>query len=192
MTGRPRSQQANDAILDAALDALVEDGYAGMTIEDVATRAGVGKATIYRRWTSKAEIVVEALRCHAASDVPLVDTGDVRADVLAFLRGLYEAFRGIEGPLMATVLAERLRHPELRVEFERSFVEERRAHVRAIIDAAITRGDLPADTDAQLLGDLGPALLWHYATMRPELMTDDLPTQIVDQFFPRILVPVRT
>jgi AcrR family transcriptional regulator len=162
-----------------------------MTIEGVATRAGVGKATIYRRWASKAEIVVEAMRCHAASDVALVDTGDVRADVLAFLRGIYDAFQGIEGPLMATVLAERIRHPELRAEFERSFVEERRAHLRTIIDAAIARGDLPPGTNPQLLADMGPALLWHYATMRPELMTDLLPEQIVDQFFPKILVPAR-
>jgi AcrR family transcriptional regulator len=99
--GRPRSEEADRAILDAALDALVDDGYGGMSIERIAAKAGVGKATIYRRWNGKAEILVEALRRRACFDVPLVDTGDLRADLLTILQAVYTNMKGVDGPVMA-------------------------------------------------------------------------------------------
>jgi|SRR5581483_11394692 len=179
--GRPRSEEVERAILDAALDALVEDGYAGVSIEGIAARAGVGKATIYRRWRSKAEIMVEALRSRVSLDVPLVDTGDLRADLLVTLRALRRCLAGVEGPLMAAFAAEKSRHPELRDEFERVFVADRRAHLRHLIAAAVERGELPADTDVEVVADSGPALLWHAHTMRDRECAADLPERIVNQ-----------
>src|SRR6266542_3078878 len=69
--GRPRSERAHEAILEATLDLLLEEGFTRMSIEAVATRAGVGKATIYRRWPSKADLVVEAVACR--KEQPFVD-----------------------------------------------------------------------------------------------------------------------
>jgi AcrR family transcriptional regulator len=179
--GRPRSEEADRAILEAALDALVVDGYAGMSIERIAINAGVGKATIYRRWSSKAEILVEALRRRACMDVPLVDTGDLESDLLTILRAVHANMIGVEGPLMAAFAVEKLRYPELREEFERAFVGERRAHLRRLVTSAVDRGDLPSDTDVDLLADAGPALLWHGLTIRSDLGSDDLPDRIVRQ-----------
>jgi AcrR family transcriptional regulator len=179
--GRPRSEEADIAILDAALDALVQDGYAGMSIEDIAARAGVGKATIYRRWSGKPEILVEALRRRACFEVPLPDTGDLRADLLTILRAVHANMTGVAGPVMAAFAAEKFRYPELRDEFECVFVSERRAHVRRIVAAAVERGDLPVDTDVELLADAGPALLWHALTLRNEPAGADLPERIVRQ-----------
>src|ERR1700736_6785229 len=90
--GRRRSAAADQAILAAALDALVEEGYAGMSMEGIACRARVGKATVYRRWHNKAELVVEALRGHVCHHIPLVDTGDVRADLTAMFEDLVTSF----------------------------------------------------------------------------------------------------
>jgi AcrR family transcriptional regulator len=181
--GRPRSEEAERAILDAALEALVEDGYAGISIERVAARAGVGKATIYRRWHGKAEMLVEALRSRACFDVPLVDTGDLRADLLTILRALHTNMIGVAGPLMAAFAAEKFRYPELRDEFDRVVVAGRRAHLRRIVAAAVERGDLPSTTDVELFADTGPALLWHGLTVRNDL-GDDLPERIVRQLLP--------
>jgi AcrR family transcriptional regulator len=179
--GRPRSEEVDRAILDAALEALVEDGYAGMSIERIAASAGVGKATIYRRWSGKAEMLVEALSRRACFEVPLVDTGDIRADLLTILRAVHANMVGVAGPVMAALAAEKLRYPELREEFERVFVAERRAHVRKLVGAAVQRGELPADTDVELLADAGPALLWHALTVRNDPGNDRLPDRIVRQ-----------
>lgn len=183
--GRPRSVEAHQAILDAAVDSLVQDGYAGMTMEGIAQRAGVGKATVYRRFANKAEVVVEAVRAHGCHAVPLQDTGDIRADLLAFYQGMALSMAGIDGPIMAAFAGEKVRHPELHREFERVFVNDRRRFLRRLIVAAVERGDLPAGTDVELLVMVGPALLWQQLTMEstPELLLD-LPQRILDQFLP--------
>ncbi|MCU1452370.1 MAG: putative TetR-family transcriptional regulator, partial [Acidimicrobiales bacterium] len=120
--GRPRSAEVDLAILDAARALLVEEGYGGMSVEAIAARAGVGKAAIYRRWSTKAEVLVESLRGHACTEVPLPDTGDLRADLLTMLTGIQQAMAGTDGPIMAAFIAEKQRHPELREEFDRVFV----------------------------------------------------------------------
>ena len=128
--GRPRDPSRDEAIFTATLALLVEDGYAGVSIEGVAARACVGKATIYRRYQSKAELVVEAVRFGAGLTDHLPDTGDVRADLGAMLGRLVDKLRSDAGPALLAFAAERVRHPDLAAEFERSVVGAKRAHVR--------------------------------------------------------------
>ena len=84
--GRPRSEQADRAIMAAALELLAERGLAGMSIEEVAARAGVGKATIYRRWSSKGALALDAFLAEFEQQQPLPDTGSLRGDLAAELR----------------------------------------------------------------------------------------------------------
>src|SRR5437764_7831052 len=105
--GRPRSEEADRAIVQATVDALVTEGYAGLSIEGVAARAGVGKATIYRRYASKAELLVEAVSERACIDDVLPDTGDLRADLTSIMRGLIDRLRGPDGKLLVTFQSER-------------------------------------------------------------------------------------
>lgn len=170
-------------ILDAALTALAEEGYDAMTIEGVAARAGAGKSTLYRRWRSKAELVADAIAHHTCAEVPLVDTGDVRADLRGFLRGLQATFRGRDGALIAAAAAERIRHPELVAELDRVFIDERRSYLRRRLQSAVARGALPAATDVELLADAGPALLLHELS-RGGGLDDDLPERIVALLLP--------
>ncbi len=183
--GRPRSEEVDQAILDAALDLLVTNGYQGMTMEGIAQRAGIGKATLYRRFADKAEVVVEAVRTHGCDQVPMIDSGDIRADLLAFLDGMARSLAGVDGPIMAAVATEKVRHPELQREFERVFVTDRRRFLRHMIAAAVERGDLPASTDVELLALIGPAVLWQQLTMEasPKQLLK-LPERIVAQFLP--------
>src|SRR5260370_18750172 len=97
--GRPRSAQAQKAIIDATLELLAEEGFQGLSIEAVAARAGVGKTTIYRRWSSKEELVMEAIR-QVQIDVPVMDTGNFRNDLAALLQTAYQGFMALPYPFL--------------------------------------------------------------------------------------------
>ncbi len=161
--GRPRDPACDAAILQAALDIFAEHGYDGVSMDGVAARAGVGKATIYRRYSSKAELVVEAVRCGAHMEDWLPDTGDLRADLLSMMKPLLERLRGPDAKLLLTFALERIREPELGQEFDRSVIGKKREHIRHLVDAAIERGDLPASADVELIAEGPAAFLWHHA-----------------------------
>jgi AcrR family transcriptional regulator len=181
--GRRRDPACDAAILAAALDAFVEDGYRGVSIEGVAARAGVGKASIYRRYASKAELIVEAVRVRACIADHLQDTGDLRADLRSMWQPLVERLRGPDGKVLITFMGERVRHPDLAAEFERSVVGAKRAHARGLFRAAVQRGDLPAESDIEIMAEAGPALLWHHA-LNGLPLTDDLPDRILAAVLP--------
>src|ERR1700676_1081643 len=112
--GRPRSEHSHRAILDAANALLDERGLADLTIDEVAQRAGVGKATIYRRWPSKGTLVFEAFSADFLARQPLPDTGSLRADLLAALRGWVKTVRGtVTGRTLVGLIAEVQRDPGL-------------------------------------------------------------------------------
>jgi AcrR family transcriptional regulator len=176
--GRRRDPACDDAIHTATLDELVERGYAGLSIEGVAARAGVGKATIYRRYQSKAQLVVDAVRVGARFDDLLPDTGDVRADLTSMLHAMIARLVGPDGKLLITFAAERVRFPELAAEFDRSVIGDKRRHMHAVLRAAIERGELSADADVELLAEVGPALVWHHALYGLP-MDAELPERII-------------
>jgi len=181
--GRPRDPSRDEAICAATLAIFAEEGYAGVSIEGVAARAGVGKATIYRRFASKEQLVVEAVSVGARLIDHLPDTGDVRADLASMLHGLIDKLRSDRGPVLLAFLAERLRYPELAEEFNRSVVGAKRAHARRLVKSAIDRGELPADSDVDLISEAGAALVWHHALYGLAL-THDLPERIIDLVLP--------
>jgi AcrR family transcriptional regulator len=181
--GRRRDPSRDEAILAATLATLADEGYAGVSIEGVAARAGVGKATIYRRYPSKAQLVVEAVRVGACLGDNLPDTGDLRSDLETMLRAMVDRLRGADGPVLLAFAAERLRHPELAAEFERSVIGAKRAHARHLIGDAVRRGELPANTDIDLIAEAGPAIIWHEA-MHGVALADDLPARILTLVLP--------
>ena len=181
--GRRRDPACDEAILKATIDAFVDEGYAGVSIEGVAGRAGVGKATIYRRFASKAELVAEAVRVTACIDDHLVDTGDVRADLISMLTPMVERLRGPDGKLLLTFAAERVGNPDLAAAFERSVIGAKRVHVRKLLAAAVERGELPADADIELIAEAAPAIIWHHALYGLPL-DGDLPKRIFDLVLP--------
>ncbi|GAC1318088.1 MAG: TetR/AcrR family transcriptional regulator [Acidimicrobiales bacterium] len=185
--GRPRSEVCDRAIAAAAVDALLTQGYEGMSVEGVAAAAGVGKTTIYRRFASKAELVVEALRQHTTQtmiDESPPDTGDVRADLLALWTATLADMAGVDGQLLAVFVSERARHAELAAELERVFVAQRRAHAHRLVRRGVANGQLPAGTDVELLADVGPALMWQRCSLGHAPLSAELPGRIIRQFFP--------
>ena len=179
MRGRPRSEAANAAILDAAMAEMAERGYARMSVDAVAARAGVGKPTIYLRHASKAELATAALAAFQQRALPR-PTGDTRADLVALLRHLR---RGVERPfgmaMIGTVLAEEAHTPELLALFRERLVAPRRAALRRVLDAARDRGELreDADLDAAVAALVG-AYYARYLDGRP--FPRRWPTPVVD------------
>jgi AcrR family transcriptional regulator len=159
--GRPRSAAADASIVRATLELLVEGGYRGLTMEQVRTRAGVGKATLYRRYGSKQELVAEAVR-HLNQPIPPPDTGSVRKDILAIARSVFEGAARVGGAtFIPRVLAEAAGDPEMHAIFYANLVAPRRAIMAGVLRNAIDRGELRADLDVELAIDVltGP---WIY------------------------------
>src|SRR5262249_35671789 len=163
----------------ATRDAFTEAGYAGVSVEGIAARAGVGKATIYRRYSSKAHLVVEAIRDGAVIEDHLPDTGDLRADLITMMKPLADHLRGDNAKLLTTFAMERMRHRELAEEFSRSVIGQKREHLRRLVIAAVERGELRADTDVDLVAEALPAFLWHHAVYNLPI-TDDLLERVLD------------
>jgi AcrR family transcriptional regulator len=140
--GRPRSEHVDGAILAAALAELGERGYARMTVDAVAARAGVSKPTIYLRHPTKADLATAAIASMRVEPRP-APTTDLRADVITHLRLLRE---GIERPngitMLGTVLAEENDTPELLALFRERLVAPRRRELRGVLEAARARGEL--------------------------------------------------
>ncbi len=157
--GRPRSEEAHQAILDATMALLVESGFSALTVEGVATRAGVGKATIYRRWPSKVHLVIEAFsRLPALEDV---DTGVLTDDLETMLRDYVGILN--DTPLAAAVpslAGERAHNPELSKLFD-PLVKARRQPIIRALERGVKRGELRKDVDLDLAADLifGPIVM---------------------------------
>jgi AcrR family transcriptional regulator len=158
--GRPRSEASHQAIIRATLEGLLEEGYKALTMEGVRARAGVGKATIYRRWSSKEELVRDAIVfMHDEFDVP--DTGSLRGDYEA-IAGLVRASaqRAGAATFMPRLLGEAVNDPELHAIFYEHLVKPRREALGVLLQRAVGRGELRDDVDVELMIDLfaGPAV----------------------------------
>ncbi|MFJ9049883.1 TetR/AcrR family transcriptional regulator [Streptomyces bacillaris] len=183
--GRPRSAAAERAILDAVI-ALLEAGepLAGLSIERIARTAGVGKATIYRRWSGKEELFVDVVRDMEPVDPPLSGT-----EGLADLRIMLESLRtrGLaqrSSALLHNIFAQMKSHPKLWDEYFGTVIAPRRAAMLAAVRRAVAAGELRDDLDVELIDDLfvGPVLV--RTVHRPEA---PLPDDLVDRLMTALL-----
>jgi AcrR family transcriptional regulator len=160
--GRKRSLESRAAILAAARTLIREIGYAELTIEGIAARAGVGKQTIYRWWRSRADVLLEALADEADLEISIADRGSYRADLEAFLT---DTFRLAEAPntrrILQTLMAEAQLDTEFGARFRVAFLERRRDALRALLRRAADRGDLPARPAPETVLDLVFGALWY-------------------------------
>ena len=152
--GRPRSLDADEKILDAAMELLVERGYEGATIGAVAMRARVGSKTIYRRYVNRVEMLAAAID-ERLGVRPVENTGNTLAD----LRAMVSMLAGItlRGPgmrLLGVVLTEERRHPELLSAYRRRGVWPRRRLLRAVLERAVRRGEVRGEVDLDVAVDL--------------------------------------
>lgn len=151
--GRPRSPEAGERILRTASELLGKRGFEGLSIDEIASSAGVGKATIYRRWPSKEAIVIAALERFVV-EIRLPDTGSMRSDLQGLLADAVRVYSSPRSRLLPALASAMEHHPRLAAAVRRRFFEPRRRSVTAILERARDRGELAADADLELIHDL--------------------------------------
>ena len=181
LAGRPRSAKADAAILDAATEVFCEVGYEGLSMECVASRAGVGKTTVYRRYPTKLDLVIAVSHALGAGLVPNPDTGSVRSDLVAIAHGYTRMLtQSKSGKAIPMMLAAKSRDPELARAHE-AFVAERRISIADVVQRGIDRGELRADTDPGLITDLVTGALFQRVLVTGQPVTDPYIDAMIDQ-----------
>ncbi len=142
-------------ILDATSSLLADEGFSRLRLEHVAARAGVGKATIYRRWSSKAALCQEVLAGLAAPHLPVPDTGDTRSELLAAVLNPMRALTDTPfGPVIRALLSQIAVNPTLGDPFRATVVQARRDEIARVIARGVARGDLRPDADPEVATEL--------------------------------------
>lgn len=159
--GRPRSAASHEAILGATLELLREEGYAGLTIDGIAQRAGVGKQTIYRWWKGKPEVVLEAFATYASREIPLPDKGSVQADVDAFLATSFRKLNEGAAPVVRGLMADAILDPQFGELLREVFIARRRAALKTLLQRGVERGEVAADADLELAIDMLFGPMWY-------------------------------
>jgi AcrR family transcriptional regulator len=180
--GRPRSEGAHRAILDAARALLVEEGFTRLRLEHVAARAGVGKGTIYRRWPSKEALTLDVVLELAAPYLDIPDVGDTRAELRATVGNPLDAIVSTPwGPVIRAMLSQIAGNPAIGDPFRASVVAHRRAEIGRVIERGIARGDLRPDVDASVATELlvGPV---YFRLVFGGTLDADFADRIVDAF----------
>jgi AcrR family transcriptional regulator len=170
------------------LELLAERGYDQLTIEAVAARARAGKATIYRRWRSKADLVVDALNDLKPAPIDLPDTGSLAEDIRAYFQAAAVSGPDNAFPLIAGLAAPLLRDRELAPAFREHFVQPRVSRLQVLLDRAAARGETDHKRNADLLCAIFPALMLHHTVFDGDPPDIAFVRRIVEE----ILIPLAT
>jgi AcrR family transcriptional regulator len=179
-----RSELARLAVLAAADDLLVERGFAGLTMEGIAARAGVAKQTIYRWWPSKTAVLLDAYGDDAEEDLVAPETGDLAADLRSHLRTVAEFLTVADaGAVFRALVAQAQHEPELATALRREHLPRQRARDRRPLELAVERGELPADLDLDPVVDrlVGPV---HYRVL---VTGEPVPVEFTDALVDDVL-----
>jgi AcrR family transcriptional regulator len=152
--GRPRNVATEQAILAAAYDLLLETGFGAVTVEKIAERAKVSKATIYKWWPNKAAVVMDGFLSAAMSRLPVPDTGSVVKDIVIQVTNLARFLTSREGKVINELIAEGQFDAKLAEEYRLRYFNPRRLDSRRILERGVQRGELKTDIDIEICMDL--------------------------------------
>ncbi|MFF0431793.1 TetR/AcrR family transcriptional regulator [Streptomyces sp. NPDC004327] len=164
-------EDVTEAIRAAVFEELAAVGFARMSIEGIARRAGVGKTAVYRRWKSKLSLVLDLVGAVAVRGLPAPATGSLHGDVRALLEVAAHALRHpVASQVIPDLLVEAARHPEIADTLKAALLDSQQGVVAQVVRAAVERGELPAGSDPDRALDLvlGP-LYWRLVVVRTEL-----------------------
>ncbi|AMM20486.1 AcrR family transcriptional regulator [Frondihabitans sp. PAMC 28766] len=181
--GRKRDHTRDPEILQCAVDVLAEVGYEGMTIEMVATRAKAGKATLYRRWASKEELVIDAVACMKRNDLEgmtIPDTGTLRGDLVALIRPHSIEDNDKKVRVMGGLLSLISRNPELADAVNATVIEPRAALNRKFLQRAIERGEISRDCDVDTLSMISPSMVAYRTLVQKRPVDREFLISIID------------
>ncbi|MER6946314.1 TetR/AcrR family transcriptional regulator [Nonomuraea sp. NPDC000554] len=175
MAGRPRSEEARRAILEAALALVERDGYQDVTLKGIAEAAGTGRQTLYRWWQSKAEVLLEAIAELVGPELqPPPESGDPHADLVAFLEETFGAAHGVAGRVVVGLMADAQADEKFAAELRARLIGPRRQALRTVL----ARGALPADLDLDLAVDVVFGAMWYRLLNRHAEVDEKLAREI--------------
>lgn len=187
--GRKRDEALDQHILEAAIDVLARDGYEHMTMDAVATTARAGKGAIYRRWPSKAQLVVDALAYSSAVEMPEPpDTGSLRGDLHALIEARPKKADARMLRVMAGLVAALPLHPDFAAMARERLIEPRRLRQLAVLERAVARGEIPPGRDLESLSHVMPALVFHRQMVLGEPIDEAFLSHLIDH----IVLPLAT
>ncbi|MFC4585869.1 TetR/AcrR family transcriptional regulator [Sphaerisporangium corydalis] len=182
-----RSEAREEAILGATLELLAEVGYDRMSMDAIAVRARAGKATIYRRWSGKAELVVTAVERHAGQRMAeQADPGDLREDLLGTLRAMREGLTAQDAGVLLGLMTAMHHDEELARTVRARMIDDKRQAFDPVIDRAVARGEVPARSNREMLAEVASAMLFSRAFVTSRPLDDAFLTDLVDQ----VLLPL--
>jgi AcrR family transcriptional regulator len=156
--GRPRDPSRDEAIIEAAIEVLVREGYDRLSVEGVASAAGVGKATVYRRWANKAELMIDAMATLKPA-IDTIDTGTLDGDIELLVVASCSPTSQRLLQVMVGICSALPREPELLEAFKTRFTEPRIARITEILERARHRGELGPSVDVAMAASLVPSLM---------------------------------
>jgi AcrR family transcriptional regulator len=184
--GRPRDASRDDALRRAALEVMAEVGYRALTMDAVAARARAGKATIYRRWESKLDLVIDTCTQLAQRNLAEPDTGSLAGDLREFLSAFAAFLSGPVGKAAQALVGELPHEPELATAFRDTFLIAQRDVLRRILERADERGELRANAPRGMAVEIAGAALIY----RLMLTGDPLDLPFVDRVVDQVLLPL--
>jgi AcrR family transcriptional regulator len=188
--GRPRSEQAKRAVLAAALELVSKDGYAALTIEGIAARAGVAKTTIYRSWPSKAAVVMDAVFVESDPRLAFPDTGSAREDLRLQMSRVAELLTepGFGKPFVG-LLAQSQHDPALADALHQWLINARRSGATEVLRRGVARGELRADLDLDVAIDALYGALYYRLLVSHQPISPEYARSVVDVVFPGLRAP---
>ena len=184
--GRPRDKSRDVAIEKAAVELLREVGYEQVTIEAVAARARVSKATIYRRWKNKAALVADAVHHYAFCKAPVIDTGSLRGDLIEVISEKVKTMNSADGQLIAGLMAMARTDGNLADVLTQSVAGYATAAHAAIFDRAVARGEISEKAKRELILQLIPSVI----NFRMFMVQQSVNHKFVENFVDDVLIPV--
>jgi AcrR family transcriptional regulator len=185
--GRPLDASRDVALREAALELLAEIGYDRLTIDAVAARARASKTTIYRRWSGKAELIVDALHRQKASR-PVPDTGSLRGDLEAIAQGWASTDSHFDAQCIIGLITALAHDGELRQVFREQLIDPGRTGLRQVFERAVIRGEVDAHRDLDLLVSVLPALVMQHLLIFGEIPNADFAEQVIHE----VILPLAT
>lgn len=179
---RPRVEgEREQEIFEATLDVLAEVGYDRLTMDAVAAQAKASKATLYRRWSGKASLVIDALISQKEEPAPLSDTGSLRGDLLESYCGMGGMTDHRQMALLGSLITAVTTDPEFAEAFRRDFIGPKAAVNETIFARALERGEVADGVDLDLIAPCLPGIILHRLFFLGEQPTEELITQVIDQ-----------
>ncbi len=181
--GRPRNIETHQSILSASYELLLEDGFKAVTVDKIAERAKVSKATIYKWWPNKAAVIMEGFLHAASARLPVPDTGSTFQDILIHATSLTRFLTSREGNIIKELLGEGQLDSNLAMEYRTRFFQPRRLQAKELFEKGIQRGDLKENLDVELGIDLVYGPIFYRLLVTGDKLDDSYMRELVTKAF---------